>query len=104
MNSKSLGADFELAVEGSEIGAMDASLAAQIVFADDLAGASDKDAALKEKAAEYKATYNNCENAAKRGYVDAIIDGSELRAQIIYALEMLATKRELRPAKKHGTV
>ena len=104
MNSKSLGADFELAVEGSEIGAMDASLAAQIVFADDLAGASDKDAALKEKAAEYKATYNNCENAAKRGYVDAVIDGSELRAQIIYALEMLATKRELRPAKKHGTV
>ena len=83
---------------------MDASLAAQIVFADDLAGASDKDAALKEKAAEYKATYNNCENAAKRGYVDAVIDGSELRAQIIYALEMLATKRELRPAKKHGTV
>lgn len=104
MNSKSLGADLEFAVEGSEIGTMDAALAAQIVYADELAAASDKDAALKAKAAEYQAAYNSCENAAKRGYVDAIIDADAMRAQIVYAFEMLCTKKELRPSKKHGTV
>ena len=104
MNSKSLGADLEFAVTGSEIGTMDATLAAQIVYADELAGAADKDAALKEKAALYGATYNSCENAAKRGYVDAIIDADEMRAQIAYAFEMLCTKKEIRPNKKHGTV
>ena len=94
----------EFAVTGSEIGTMDATLAAQIVYADELAGAADKDAALKEKAALYGATYNSCENAAKRGYVDAIIDADEMRAQIAYAFEMLCTKKEIRPNKKHGTV
>ena len=44
------------------------------------------------------------ENAAKRGYVDAIIEGSEVRKQLIYALEMLYTKREDRPVRKHGSV
>ena len=47
---------------------------------------------------------NSCENAAKRGYVDAIIDADEMRAQIAYAFEMLCTKKEIRPNKKHGTV
>ena len=104
MNSKSLGADLEFAVEGSEIGTMDAELAAQIVYADEIAAESDKGAALKAKAAEYKKTYNSCENAAKRGYVDAIINADDMRVQVVYALEMLCTKKELRPAKKHGTV
>ena len=104
MNSKSLGADLEFAVTGAEIGTMDATLAAQIVYADEIAAASDRDAALKAKAAEYAANYNSCENAAKRGYVDAIIEADEMRAQITYAFELLCTKKELRPSKKHGTV
>lgn len=99
-NSKSLGADMEYALEGTEIGTMDAKLAAQIVYA----GEVSTEAALNEKAAEYQREANSAENAAKRGYVDAIISASEVRAQIIYAFEMLSTKKELRPAKKHGTV
>ncbi len=104
MNSKSLGADLEFALEGTEIGAMDAGLAAQIVYADEIAAAADKSAAMKDKEALYRYTYNTCESAAKRGYVDAIIAADEIRAQVIYAFEMLCTKRELRPSKKHGTV
>ncbi len=104
MNSKSLGADLEFAVAGSEIGTMDAALAAQIVYADEIANAADGGATLKAKTEEYRSTYNSCENAARRGYVDAIIDGDDLRAQVIYAFEMLCTKKELRPSKKHGTV
>ena len=99
-NSKSLGADMEYALEGTEIGTMDAKLAAQIVYA----GEVNTEEALNAKAAEYQKEANSAENAAKRGYVDAIISASEVRAQIIYAFEMLSTKKELRPAKKHGTV
>ena len=99
-NSKSLGADMEFALSGAEIGTMDAKLAAQIVYA----GEVNTEEALNEKTAEYRKEYNSAENAAKRGYVDAIIEPTEVRAQVIYAFEMLCTKKELRPAKKHGTV
>ena len=100
MNSKSLGADLEFAVTGSEIGTMDATLAAQIVYA----GEVNTEEALNAKAEEYRKEANSAENAAKRGYVDSIISASEVRAQVIYAFEMLSTKKELRPSKKHGTV
>lgn len=99
-NSKSLGADMEFALEGAEIGAMDAKLAAQIVYA----GEVNTEDALNAKAEEYRKEANSAENAARRGYVDAIISASEVRAQIIYAFEMLSTKKEIRPSKKHGTV
>ncbi|MBR0132068.1 MAG: carboxyl transferase [Lachnospiraceae bacterium] len=104
MNSKSLGADLVFALADAEIGPMDADLAAQIVYADEIEAASDKAAARKEKAADYKKKMLASENAAKRGYVDAIIEGSEVRKQLIYALEMLYTKREDRPVRKHGSV
>lgn len=97
MNSKSVGADLVYAMEGAEIGTMDASLAAQIIYADDAAAGA-------EKAEEYRALCLNAASAAKRGYVDAIITGEEVRAQLIYAYEMLCTKRESRPSKKHGTI
>lgn len=98
MNSKSIGADMEFALENTEIGSMDADLAAQIMYA------GESEDARREKAAEYKKTCLSAESAAKRGYVDAILSGDEVRAQIIYAYEMLSTKRECRPAKKHGTI
>ncbi len=104
MNSKSLGADLVFALADAEVGPMDADLAAQIVYADEIESAGDKAAVRKEKAAEYKKMMLASENAAKRGYVDAIIEGSEVRKQLIYALEMLYTKREDRPVRKHGSV
>ncbi len=98
MNSKSIGADMEFALENTEIGSMDADLAAQIMYA------GESEEARKEKAVEYKKACLSAESAAKRGYVDAILSGDEVRAQLIYAYEMLSTKRECRPAKKHGTI
>ena len=59
---------------------------------------------LKEKAAEYKELQSSPVSAARRGYVDAIIDAADTRKYVIGAFEMLFTKREDRPAKKHGTV
>lgn len=98
MNSKSIGADLVYAWPTAEIGMMDAKLAAQIMYAD--AGAE----TLNEKAAEYKELQSSPNSAAARGYVDAIIEPADTRKYVIGAFEMLFTKREDRPAKKHGTV
>ena len=98
MNSKSTGADMVYAWPKAEIGMMDATLAAKIMYA----GADAE--TLKEKAAEYKELQSSPLSAARRGYVDTIINPADTRKYVIGAFEMLFTKREDRPAKKHGTV
>lgn len=98
MNSKSIGADMVYAWPDTEIGMMDSALAAKIMYADADA------ATLNEKAAEYKELQSSPVSAARRGYVDAIIEPADTRKYVIGAFEMLFTKREDRPDKKHGTV
>ena len=98
MNSKAIGADFTIAWADAEIGSMDANLAAKIMY--DGQGAD----VIKEKAAEYAALQTSAMGAAKRGYVDQIIEAADTRKYVIGAFEMLYTKREARPSKKHGTV
>ena len=98
MNSKSIGADMVYAWPSAEIGMMEANLAAKIMYAD-------ADAATqKEKAAEYKELQSSPLSAARRGYVDSIIEPDQTRKYVIGAFEMLFTKREDRPMKKHGSV
>ena len=98
MNSKGIGADMVYAWTGSSIGMMDAKLAAKIMYADGDA------ATQQEKAREYAALQASPEAAARRGYVDSIIEPKDTRKYVIGAFEMLFTKREDRPDKKHGTV
>ena len=98
MNSKSMGADMVYAWPETEIGMMDSSLAAKIMY-----GSEDAEV-IKEKAAEYKKLQASPDSAARRGYVDAIIEPADTRKYVIGAFEMLFTKREDRPSKKHGTV
>lgn len=98
MNSKAIGADMVYAWPTAEIGMMDAGLAAKIMYAD-----ADAET-LKEKAAEYKELQGSPLSAARRGYVDTIIQPGDTRKYVIGAFEMLFTKREERPMKKHGTV
>lgn len=98
MNSKAIGADLTYAWSDAQIGMMDAKLAAKIMYADADA------ATVNEKAAEYASLQSSVLSAAKRGYVDTIIEPSDTRKYLIGAFEMLFTKREDRPNKKHGTV
>ncbi|MCM1325365.1 MAG: methylmalonyl-CoA carboxyltransferase [Bacteroidales bacterium] len=98
MNSKAVGADITIAWPDAQIGTMDSKLAAKIMY--DGQGAD----VINEKAAEYEALTLNVTSAAKRGYVDQIVDAADTRKYVIGAFEMLFTKREDRPAKKHGTV
>lgn len=98
MNSKSTGADMVFAWPAAQVGTMDAQMAAKIMY-------TDADAAtINEKAAEYATLQSSALAAAKRGYVDTIIEAEDTRKYVIGAFEMLFTKREDRPSKKHGTV
>ena len=98
MNSKAIGADMVYAWDSAEIGLKEASLAAKIMYA-----GSDA-AVLNEKAAQYRELQSGVASAAARGYVDTIISPADTRKYVIGAFEMLFTKREDRPSKKHGTV
>ena len=98
MNSKAIGADITYAWPDAKIGTMDAKLAAKIICDGQDA------AAIDACAAEYEALQTSAESAAQRGYVDQIIEAADTRKYVIGAFEMLFTKREDGPVRKHGTV
>ncbi|MDO5575121.1 MAG: carboxyl transferase domain-containing protein [bacterium] len=98
MNSKALGADMTFAWSTAAVGMMDAKLAAKIMY--DGQGAD----VIDEQAKKYADLQMSAVSAAKRGYVDTIIEAQDTRKYVIGAFEMLFTKREDRPSKKHGTV
>ena len=96
MNSRSVGADIVFAWEGARIGVMEAASAARILYPD--AGPQK----LNEMAGRYEELQNSAASAAARGYVDTVISPAETRKYLIGAMDMLMTKRESRPLKKHG--
>ena len=104
MCSKDLGADQVIAWPSAEIAVMGPDGAANIIFKKDIDAAADADKATvrADKIAEYKELFANPYRAAARGFVDTVIEPSKSRLQIISALDMLATKRESLPPKKHG--
>ena len=97
MNSKAIGADFTYAWEDAKIGMMDGELAAKIMYAD---ASADE---LAAKAKEYDALQSSVMTAARRGYVDLIIDPADTRKYLVDAFELLYTKCAGVPDKKHGT-
>ena len=104
MCSKALGADIVYAWDKASIGMMDPSAAVKIMYAKEIETAEDAPALIAEKAAAYGKEQSSAQAAARRGYVDDIIAPADTRKRVAAALEMLFTKREDRPDKKHGTV
>jgi methylmalonyl-CoA decarboxylase subunit alpha len=104
MCSKDLGADMAFAWPTAEIAVMGAGGAANIIHRKEINGAKDPAAKRKEKIAEYEALFSNPYRAANHGYVDAVIVPSETRPRLIDALEIMCSKREFRPPKKHGNI
>ena len=104
MNSKHLGADMVFAWPSAEIAVMGAEGAANIVFRKEITTAADPAEARKLRIDEYRDKFSNPYIAAARGYVDDVIEPSSTRIRVINALEMLASKRETRPSKKHGNI
>jgi acetyl-CoA carboxylase carboxyltransferase component len=104
MCSKDLGADMVFAWPSAEIAVMGPDGAANIIFKKDIEGAEDPVQTRAEKIQEYKDKFATPYIAAQRGYVDSVIEPKESRPRLANAFEMLASKRENRPAKKHGNL
>jgi len=104
MSSRHLGADMAFAWPTAEIAVMGAGGATNIIHRREINAADDPAAKRKEKVEEYEDLFSNPYCAANRGYIDAVIVPSETRRRLIDALEILCTKRELRPPKKHGNI
>jgi acetyl-CoA carboxylase carboxyltransferase component len=104
MNSKSIGADLAYAWPSAEIAVMDANGAANILLRREMASAEDPVARKAQWDEEYRERFANPYNAAERGYVDDVIDPRDTRRVLAGALEMLRTKKEQMPARKHGNV
>ena len=96
MCSQDLGADQVFAWPTAEIAVMGPAGAANIIFRKDPDVAAKTEKYVEEFATPYK--------AAERGFVDIVIEPKETRPRIITAFNMLSSKREARPAKKHGNL
>lgn len=104
MCNKELGADVVLAWPSAQIAVMGAEGAANIVFKNDIKNADDPIAMRQQKVAEYEEKFNNPYRAAELGYVEDVIEPCEARQRLISAFDMLESKRESLPAKKHGNI
>ena len=104
MSSKHIGGDFNYAWPTAEIAVMGPAGAVEIIFAREISEASDPAAKMQELVKEYKEKFANPFMAAKRGYVDDVIEPQNTRFRIIRALEVLKNKRDELPEKKHGNI
>jgi len=104
MNSKSIGADLAYAWPTAELAVMGSSGAVEIVHRRDLAKADDPVATRRQLTDEYEERYANPYIAAERGFVDDVIDPAETRRILSRSLDLLRSKREELPKRKHGNV
>jgi acetyl-CoA carboxylase carboxyltransferase component len=104
MCSKDLGADMAFAWPSAQIAVMGAAGAANIIHKKEIDSAADPAGKRKEKIAEYEDLFSNPYCAARRGYIDAVIVPSQTRPRLIDALEIMCSKREISPPKKHGNI
>jgi propionyl-CoA carboxylase beta subunit len=104
MNSKSIGADLAFAWPSAELAVMGPNGAVEIVYRRELAEAADPAGRRAELIDEYTERYANPYIAAERGYVDDVISPADTRSVINRSLDILASKREELPRRKHGNV
>jgi acetyl-CoA carboxylase carboxyltransferase component len=104
MNSKSIGADLALAWPSGELAVMGPQGAVEIAHRREIEAAADPVARKAELVEEYTDRFANPYQAAERGYVDDVIDPAETRVKLIAGLDLLRSKREELPKRKHGNV
>lgn len=107
MSSKHLRGDINYAWPSGEIAVMGPSGAIEVLYSKDIIGIEDaekKAAFVTEKETEYKKAFANPYEAAKYGYIDDVIEPRNTRFRIIRALQSLATKKLVNPAKKHNNI
>ena len=104
MNSKHIRGDLNFAWPTAEIAVMGPKGAVEIVFNRDIKNAEDPEKLEAQKIAEYTEKFANPYIAAARGYIDDVIEPSQTRRKIIEGLELLKTKVDRNPRKRHGNI
>jgi acetyl-CoA carboxylase carboxyltransferase component len=104
MNSKSIGADLAFAWPSAEVAVMGPDGAVAVIFRKEIEAAPDPVSRRAELIEDYTERFANPYSAAERGYVDDVIDPRETRRVLVRSLEMLRTKKEQLPQRKHGNV
>jgi acetyl-CoA carboxylase carboxyltransferase component len=104
MDSKSIGSDLSYAWPSAELAVMGPEGATDIVYRREIQSAADPVTRRAELIAKYRTDYANPWIAAERGYVDDVIAPRDTRRKLIAGMEMLRTKKEELPARKHGNV
>jgi acetyl-CoA carboxylase carboxyltransferase component len=104
MNSKSIGADLAFAWPSAELAVMGPQGAVEILYKRELQNAADPVARRAELIDDYTERFANPYVAAERGFIDDVIDPAETRIKVIAGLEMLKSKREELPHRKHGNI
>lgn len=104
MSSKHIRGDLNFAWPSAEIAVMGPKGAVEIIFRKEIEAADDPEAATERLVAEYREKFANPYVAAERGYIDEVIEPQETRPKLIRGLELLDTKVDKNPAKKHGNI
>jgi len=104
MGSKHSGGDINYAWPTAEIAVMGPHGAINIIFRKEIAEAADPEQKRIELVTDYRQKFANPYVAAQKGYIDEVIMPIETRPKLVSALEMLASKREARPSKKHANI
>ncbi len=104
LGSKHIRADANLAWPSAEIAVMGPEGAINIIFRQEIASAKDKETERAKLVKDYRQKFANPYIAAEHGYIDDVIKPSETREVLIRYLDLLRTKREARPPRKHGNI
>lgn len=104
MCSRHIRSDFSLAWPGAELAVMGSAGAVNIIFRKEIVTASDPEAKRKELVDSYAEKFQNPYEAARRGFIDEVLTPSQTRPRLIQMLEILRTKREAMPRKKHNNL
>jgi propionyl-CoA carboxylase beta chain len=104
MNSKHIRGDVNLAYPTAEIAVMGAEGAVNIIRRGEIEAAANPQAERQRLIGDYQEKFSNPYRAAELGYIDEVIDPADTRPKVIQALQMLKTKRDTNPPKKHGNI
>ena len=104
MSCKQLRGYMNYAWPTAEIAVMGGAGAVEVLYAKEAKASEDPKKVLAEKEAEYNKLFCNPYNAARYGYIDDVIEPRNTRFRVIRALQQLATKKVVNPAKKHGNI
>ena len=101
---KHIRGDINLAWPSAELAVMGPKGAVEIIFKKEISESENPEQALNQKLNEFISEFANPYKAAERGYIDDVIEPKQTRYKLIKALQMLETKVDKNPAKKHGNI